>query len=146
MRRRDCFTDDYVRNARSDACIIRYFTSRRHVFIDCRRPLRHALRRDLRKNIGSLADFNISFDKIDLKNGAFDEENIIKTIEKTRPKMVFIQRSRGYSWRDALSIDAISDIIRKIRQKIRILSLPSTTVTASLSIILNRQTSARTLS
>lgn len=98
------------------------------------------------KNIGSLADFNISFDKIDLKNGAFDEENIIKTIEKTRPKMVFIQRSRGYSWRDALSIDAISDIIRKIRQKIRILSLPSTTVTASLSIILNRQTSARTLS
>ena len=31
--------------------------------------------------------------------------------------MVFIQRSRGYSWRDALSIDAISDIIRKIRQK-----------------------------
>lgn len=69
------------------------------------------------KNIGSLADFNISFDKIDLKNGAFDEENIIKTIEKTRPKMVFIQRSRGYSWRDALSIDAISDIIRKIRQK-----------------------------
>lgn len=98
------------------------------------------------KNIGSLADFNISFDKIELKNGAFDEENIIKTIEKTRPKMVFIQRSRGYSWRDALSIDAISDIIRKIRQKIRILSLPSTTVTASLSIILNRQTSARTLS
>lgn len=98
------------------------------------------------KNIGSLADFNINFDKIDLKNGAFDEENIIKTIEKTRPKMVFIQRSRGYSWRDALSIDAISDIIRKIRQKIRILSLPSTTVTASLSIILNRQTSARTLS
>ena len=69
------------------------------------------------KNIGSLADFNIKFDKIDLKNGAFDEENIIKTIEKTRPKMVFIQRSRGYSWRDALSIDAISDIIRKIRQK-----------------------------
>ena len=66
------------------------------------------------KNIGSLADFNINFDKIDLKNGAFDEENIIKTIEKTRPKMVFIQRSRGYSWRDALSIDAISDIIRKI--------------------------------
>lgn len=38
------------------------------------------------KNIGSLADFNISFDKIDLKNGTFDEENIIKTIEKTRPK------------------------------------------------------------
>lgn len=38
------------------------------------------------KNIGSLADFNISFDKIDLKNGNFDEENIIKTIEKTRPK------------------------------------------------------------
>lgn len=145
MRRRDCFTDDYVRNARSDACIIRYFTSRRHVFVDCRRPLRHALRRDLRKNIGSLADFNIKFDKIDLKNGAFDEENIIKPL-KNASEMVFIQRSRGYSWRDALSIDAISDIIRKIRQKIRILSLPSTTVTASLSIILNRQTSAQTLS
>lgn len=69
------------------------------------------------KNNGSLADFNVKFDKIDLKNGTFDEEKIIKTIEKVRPKMVFIQRSRGYQWRDALSIAEIKDVIGKIKQK-----------------------------
>jgi Cystathionine beta-lyase family protein involved in aluminum resistance len=69
------------------------------------------------KNIGSLADFNVKFDKIDLKNGRFDEAKILRYVDKYAPKLVFIQRSRGYSWRDALSVDEIGEIIAKIKDK-----------------------------
>ncbi len=69
------------------------------------------------ENNGSLKDFNVKFDKVDLKNGNFDEENIFKMLEKQPVKLVFIQRSRGYSWRDAISLFAISEIIKKIKRK-----------------------------
>ena len=45
------------------------------------------------ENNGSLKDFNVKFDKVDLKNGNFDEENIFKMLEKQPVKLVFIQRS-----------------------------------------------------
>ncbi|MBQ2711733.1 MAG: methionine gamma-lyase family protein [Clostridia bacterium] len=68
------------------------------------------------KNNGSLAEFGISFENIPLIDGQIDAELCLQTIAEKHPKMVYIQRSRGYSWRLALSIDQIEDICMKIKQ------------------------------
>jgi cystathionine beta-lyase family protein involved in aluminum resistance len=68
-------------------------------------------------NIGSLKDFNINFSKVDLlEDGNFDIEKIDLMLKKA-PKMVFIQRSKGYAWRDALSVYDIGKIITHIKSK-----------------------------
>ena len=68
------------------------------------------------KDTGSLKDFNIGFEKIDLKNGDFDEDKILKRLSEFTPKIIYIQKSRGYAWRPAISIDKMKSIISKIRE------------------------------
>lgn len=67
------------------------------------------------EGIGSLRDFNINYEQVDLINGSFDVMKILSAIKKN-PKIIFIQRSRGYSWRNALSIKDIENIIAHIRK------------------------------
>jgi len=64
---------------------------------------------------GSLKEFGVSFSKVDLlENGKPDLDSIEKSInEKT--KMVLIQRSRGYEWRQSLLIDDIEKTITFIK-------------------------------
>ena len=64
---------------------------------------------------GSLKDFGIRFEKIDLKNDALDTDGIEKAVRSLHPKMVFIQRSRGYSWRNALSVSQIGQICKTVK-------------------------------
>lgn len=60
------------------------------------------------KNNGSLADFGVKFDSIGLKNGDFDYENIEKYVKShANIKMIYVQRSRGYENRNALSVAQI---------------------------------------
>ncbi len=68
------------------------------------------------KNIGSLGDFGVSFDKIELINGKIDIDLAVKTIKERSPKIVYIQRSRGYEWRDALSVNDIADVVKALRE------------------------------
>ena len=66
---------------------------------------------------GSLRDFGINFVKTELtENGEIDFENIEIAIKKCKPKVVFIQRSKGYAWRDALSVEKIGEAIAKIKE------------------------------
>ena len=67
------------------------------------------------KNIGSLKDYNIGYYEVPLKGDEFDVPEIVKAILKYNPKIVYIQRSRGYSLRNALSIKQIEDIIKTVR-------------------------------
>lgn len=66
------------------------------------------------ENNGSLKDFGINFDYCDLKDGDFDYE-AIKSGLKSKVKVVYIQRSRGYELRDALSCEQIENVCRFIR-------------------------------
>ena len=68
------------------------------------------------ENIGSLRDFGVKFIKTDLKNDEIDSETVINTILEQKPAVIFIQRSRGYNWRKALSVAEIGEITRKIRE------------------------------
>ena len=67
-------------------------------------------------NIGSLKDFGISYDQIDLINGDFDYESISNRLKQERVKMVYIQRSRGYCLRQPLSIEQIKKVCTTIKQ------------------------------
>lgn len=67
------------------------------------------------EKIGSLRDFGVNFIKTDLKNDEIDIETAVKTVAEVKPKVVFIQRSRGYNWRKALSTHEIGVAISKIK-------------------------------
>lgn len=64
----------------------------------------------------SMAQFGITYRQVDLKaNGELDTALILDAIGP-QTKMVYIQRSGGYSWRKALQVADIETVIRQIRQ------------------------------
>ena len=66
---------------------------------------------------GSLKDLGVSYLECNLKDdGNFDIENIIEIINKNRNiKIIYIQRSRGYSLRKSLLPNDIKDIVKIIK-------------------------------
>ena len=66
---------------------------------------------------GSLKDFGIKFEMLDLKtDGTVDYDSVEKRLNCEKPKMIYIQRSRGYSIRPSLTwreIKKICDIAKK---------------------------------
>ena len=64
---------------------------------------------------GSMREYGISYEQVDLKGDSFDFEGIQAHLTAKLPKVIFITRSRGYSERNALSIQAIGECIRHIR-------------------------------
>lgn len=64
---------------------------------------------------GSLKDFGVKFDVIPLKNNAIDKTAVKNYLSHNKPKIVFMQRSRGYEWRNALTIAEIEDAVSFIR-------------------------------
>lgn len=66
------------------------------------------------KGNGSLADFGVSYSQVELNNdGSPDFENIAEAVKNA--KVAYIQRSRGYSLRPALSIDDIEKICKTVK-------------------------------
>lgn len=69
------------------------------------------------KQNGSLKEFGVNFKITELTDeGDFDYDTIKTEFINTKPKMVFIQRSKGYLWREALSIRKIEKICSFIRE------------------------------
>ena len=69
------------------------------------------------KDNGSLSDYGIRFISVGLKNGKFDKEKIADILKREKPAMVYLQRSRGYEWREALSIDDIAEMVIFLRNQ-----------------------------
>ena len=68
------------------------------------------------KGNGSLLDYGIEFACIELKNNKIDKDSIELYFKKNGcPKMIYMQRSRGYAWRDAMSISDIEDAVDFIK-------------------------------
>lgn len=75
----------------------------------------------LAENKGSLRDFGVKFDKIDLKTNPdltpeFDREAIKIALENEPIKAVFLARSRGYSLRQAISVEKVGEIIAFVKK------------------------------
>ncbi len=67
--------------------------------------------------VGSLKDFGVDFENIDLTDsGDFDRSEIEKRLVRKKYKMLFIQRSRGYNWRNALCVEKIGKIVEFVRK------------------------------
>ena len=69
------------------------------------------------EGMGSLKDFGVKYEQTDLgKDGKPDIDAIEKALE-SKPKMVYIQRSRGYSLRPSLSVEEIGKIASLVHSK-----------------------------
>lgn len=65
---------------------------------------------------GSLADFGVKYREVALKNdGTPNIEEIKKQISQIKPKMAYIQRSRGYSTRPSLKIEDIERLVKAVK-------------------------------
>ncbi len=67
----------------------------------------------IRPNNSSLISYGIKYKEIDLKDNDFDYKKIEKELNNV--KVVHIQRSRGYSLRDSITIDKLEEIIKYIK-------------------------------
>jgi len=68
------------------------------------------------KTDGSLADFGVTYNQVDLKSdGTVDLDKAKEVLQKDYYKMAYIQRSRGYSLRPSLTIDDIELICKEIK-------------------------------
>lgn len=67
------------------------------------------------ENIGSLKDFGIHFEQIELANNDFDYPTIEQALKSKKIKLIFIQRSRGYGSREPLDIEQIGDVCKFIK-------------------------------
>lgn len=70
----------------------------------------------IEENSSSLKSYGIKYEQIDLINDEFDTQRIIERVSKKDIKLIEIQRSRGYSLRDSISIEKLENIIKEIRK------------------------------
>ncbi len=64
---------------------------------------------------GSLKDFGIKYNQIQLNDGKIDINKVLRSLNEDT-KLIFIGRSRGYEWRNALSVEDIAAAVKAIRQ------------------------------
>lgn len=64
--------------------------------------------------VGTLKDFGISYKQIELNQGKIDIDKVTEAINENT-KMIYLQRSTGYAWRKALTIDEIEEFISAVK-------------------------------
>lgn len=66
-------------------------------------------------NIGSLKDFGVGYKQVNLtEDGKFDKIKIKDSLQSPH-SVIYIQRSRGYSFRNAFTVEDIENIIKFVR-------------------------------
>ncbi|HEY5525636.1 MAG TPA: methionine gamma-lyase family protein, partial [Clostridium sp.] len=68
------------------------------------------------EKIGSLKEYGIGYGQVDLtEKGKFDFEKINEALEDKAIKIVHIQRSTGYGWRNSFLVSEIGEVISYIK-------------------------------
>ena len=67
-------------------------------------------------NKSSLMSYGVKYEQVDLVDNDFDKDSIYKVLLDDQVILITIQRSKGYSTRESLSIDKIERIIKEIRR------------------------------
>ncbi|MBQ8533301.1 MAG: methionine gamma-lyase family protein [Clostridia bacterium] len=65
---------------------------------------------------GSLKDFGVEYRECPLKEGRVDITRLCEMLKKKSTKMVYIQRSRGYSLRPSLTVEDIEEIAVAVKK------------------------------
>ena len=68
---------------------------------------------------GSLKEFGIRYEQVDLRPDGTPDYEAMETAITPRHRMVYIQRSRGYSLRPSLSVEEIGRIVETARPRAR---------------------------
>ena len=67
-------------------------------------------------NDSSLMAYGVKYEQVDLVDNEFNKTEIIKALLKQKVKLITIQRSKGYSTRESISIDKLEKVIQDIRK------------------------------
>ena len=67
-------------------------------------------------NPSSLKSYGVKYEQIDMINNDFDYKKIEERVAKNDIKLIEIQRSRGYSLRESITLDKIEKVIQAIRK------------------------------
>lgn len=67
-------------------------------------------------NDSSLSSYGVKYEEVPLVNNDFNKDAIYKKLLEKKIKLITIQRSKGYSTRESISIDKIEKIIKEIRR------------------------------
>lgn len=68
------------------------------------------------ENPSSLKSHFVNYEQIDLIDNDFDYEQIENRVSKNDIKLIEIQRSRGYSLRESITLDKIEKVVKTIRK------------------------------
>lgn len=68
------------------------------------------------KNNGSLAEFGIKYEQIEMIGNKINLNKALKFAKTNQPKMIYIQRSRGYSTRNTLTVEYIGSVICELKK------------------------------
>ena len=69
----------------------------------------------IKDNSSSLKSFGIKYEEIDLVDNDFDYEIVKSRLEKKDVKLVYVQRSKGYSTRKSIDINKVAKIVKTIK-------------------------------
>ncbi len=67
------------------------------------------------RDTGSLKDFNISYQHVDLLDDQYIDWDTVKDKVSDKTKVIAIQRSKGYATRPSFTIEQIAEMIKNIR-------------------------------
>lgn len=67
------------------------------------------------QNLGSLQDWGVAYREVDIRDHASPADCPWSEWLQPQTRVVQIQRSRGYSWRDSISIAKIGELIQEIK-------------------------------
>ncbi|MGL5766866.1 MAG: aminotransferase class I/II-fold pyridoxal phosphate-dependent enzyme [Sarcina sp.] len=68
------------------------------------------------ERVGSLKEYGIAYKQVDLFNNKIDIEGVKKVLKDDKSiKMIHMQRSTGYGWRNAFLIDELGEAIREFK-------------------------------
>lgn len=64
---------------------------------------------------GTLEEMGVEYSGVELKNGLPDVEKVLLAL-RPNTRVVMLQRSRGYAWRDALTPEKMEEVIRAVHR------------------------------
>ncbi|HWR22480.1 MAG TPA: methionine gamma-lyase family protein [Feifaniaceae bacterium] len=69
------------------------------------------------EGFGSLQEYGIKYREVPLSEDAIDIPRVLSVLmEDKSVRMVYAQRSRGYAWREAVSVDAFAEVFQAVKR------------------------------
>ena len=68
------------------------------------------------ENKSSLKSFGVNYEQIELVDNDFDYKKIQERLQKSKVKLIEIQRSKGYAIRESITLDKVERVIKAIRK------------------------------